>query len=67
MVQQGRAVGSSPVVGRLLDQSGDAAEGSEIEARRIVAIIPVRSAEKFIRLHFQLSGWALMALSYFQD
>jgi len=26
-----RAVGSSPGVGRLIDQSGDAAEGSEIE------------------------------------
>ena len=53
-----RAVGSSPGVGRLIDQSGDTAEGIEIEAR---------SAEKIIRLHFQLSGWALVALSYFED
>ena len=28
-----RAVGSSPGVGRLMDQSGDAAKGSEVEAR----------------------------------
>ena len=27
-----RAVGSSPGVGRLIDQSGDAAEGSKVEA-----------------------------------
>jgi len=26
-----------------------------------------RSAEKFFRLHFQLSGWVLVALSYFED
>jgi len=53
-IQNFRAVGSPPGVGRLIDQSGDAAEGSDIEAR---------SAEKNFRLHFQLSGWALVALS----
>ena len=33
-VSFGRAVGSSPGVGRLTDQSVDAPEGSEIEVRR---------------------------------
>ena len=60
-----RAVGSSPGVERLIDQSGDAAERSEIEARS--GDQSARSAEKFFRLHFQLSGWALVALSYSED
>ena len=59
-----RAVGSSPGVGRLIDQRGDGAEGSEIEARS--ADHSVRSAEKkffaFIS-SYQLSGWALVAPS----
>ena len=59
-----RAVGSSPGVGRLKDQSGDAAEGSEIEV--CSADHSARSAGKFFRLIFQLSGWALVALSYFE-
>jgi len=59
-----RAVGSSPGVGRLIDQSSHAAEGSEIEAR--CANHSARSAEIFFRLHFPLSGRALVALSYFE-
>ena len=39
----------------------DAAGGSEKEARS--ADQSARSAEKNFRLHFQLSGWALVALS----
>ena len=49
----------------LLDQSGDAGKGSDIETCKDGNF--ARSAEKKIRLHFQLSGWALMALSYFED
>jgi len=61
-----RAVGSFLAVGRLIDESGDAAEGREIEARS--ADNSARSAGKnFFRIHFQLSGWALVALSYFED
>ena len=56
---------SSPGVGRVIDQSGDAAEGSEIEVRS--ADHSALSAEKIFRLHFQLLGWALVALSYFED
>ena len=53
-------------MGRLLDQSGDAAEGSEVEA--CSADRSARSAEKIFRIDFfQLSGWALLALSYFED
>jgi len=58
-----RAVGSSPGVGRLIDQSGDAAKGSEIEA----CSADHSARKKIFRLHFQLSGWALVALSYFED
>ena len=54
-----------PRVGRLIDQSVDAPEGSEVEAR--CAIIPREARKNFFRLHFQLSGWALVALSYFED
>ena len=64
-VSFGRVVGSSPGVGWLTDQSIDAPEGSEIEVCR--GDHSVRSAEKFFRLHFQLSGWALMAFLYFKD
>ena len=60
-----RAVGSSPGVGRLIDQSVDAPEGSEVEAR--CAIILREARKNFFHLHFQLSGWALVALSYFED
>ena len=60
-----RAVESSPRVGRLMDQSGDAAKGSKIEV--CSADHSAQSAEKNFRLHFQLSGWAFMALSYFED
>ena len=56
--QYARTVGSSPGVGWLIDQSGDTGEGSNIEAP---------SVERNFRLHFQLSGWAFMALSYFED
>ena len=49
----------------MIDQSGDAAEGSEIEVRS--ADHSALSAEKIFRLHFQLLGWALVALSYFED
>ena len=49
----------------LLDQSGDAAKGSSIEGHRDDN--SARSAEKVFCLHFQLSGWALVALSYFVD
>ena len=49
----------------LLDQSGDAAKGSSIEGHRDDN--SARSAEKVFCLHFQLSGWALVALSYFED
>ena len=58
-----RAVGSSPGVGRLTDQNGEAVEGSEIEVRS--ADHTARSGENFFCLHFQLSGWVLVALSYF--
>ena len=43
----------------------DAAEGSDIEVRS--ADHSARSAEKKFRLHFQLSGWVLVVLSYFED
>jgi len=49
----------------VIDQSGDAAEGSEIEVRS--SDHSALSAEKNFRLHFQLLGWALVALSYFED
>ena len=52
-------------MGQLIDQSGDAAEGNEIEARS--TDYTAQSAENFFRLHFRLSGWALVALSYFED
>jgi len=48
-----------------MDQSDDAAEGSEIEV--CSAHHSARSAGKKCRLYFQLSGWALVALSYFED
>ena len=60
-----RAVGSSSGVGRPIDQSCDAADGSEIEA--CSADHSARSAGKKFRLSFQLSGCALVALSYFED
>ena len=52
-------------MGRLIDQSVDAPEGSEVEAR--CAIILREARKNFFHLHFQLSGWALVALSYFED
>jgi len=61
-----RAVRSSPGVGQLIDQSGDAAKGSKMEGC-VVSTIPREAREKNIRLNFQLSGWALVALSYFED
>ena len=60
-----RGVGSSPGVGQLIDQSGDAAKGSEIEVCSVDH--SARSAGKNFRLNFQLSGWALVALLYFED
>ena len=60
-----RAVGSFPGVGQLTDQSGDAAEGREIEVHS--ADHSAQSAEKKFHLHFQLSGWALVALLYFEN
>ena len=50
-------------MGRLTDQNGEAVEGSEIEVRS--ADHTARSGENFFCLHFQLSGWVLVALSYF--
>ena len=52
-------------MGRLIDQSGDAAEGIEF----VVLIIPHEAREKICALteNFQLSGWAFVALSYFED
>ena len=63
--EQFRAVGSSPGMERLIDQSGDAAEGIEF----VVLIIPHEAREKICALteNFQLSGWAFVALSYFED
>ena len=49
---------------RKLPRSG-AAEGRQIEV--CSGDHSVRSAEKNFRLHFQLSGCALVALSYFED
>ena len=66
VLSESRAVRSSPGVVRLIDQSDDAAKGSEIEARG--AYHSARSAgkkKKKNRLRFRLSGWALVALSYF--
>ena len=60
-----RAVGSSPGVGQLIDQSGDAGEGSEMEA--CSADHSTWSVGKFFRLHFQFSGWALVTLLNFED
>ena len=60
-----RAIGSSPGVGQLIDQRGDTAKGSEIEVGS--ADHSAWSAGKKFRLHFQLSGWGLMALSYFEE
>ena len=51
--------------GGCLSQRGDAAEGSNLEVRS--ADYSAQSAEKNFRLHFQLSGWALVALSYSKD
>ena len=46
----------------LLDQSGDAAKGCDIEGCKDNN--SAQSAAKKFCLHFQLSGWALVALSY---
>jgi len=46
-----------------MDQSSDAAEG-EIEV--CSADHSTQSAEKNFHFRFQLSGWALVALSYFE-
>jgi len=43
----------------------DAQEGIEIEARSADHLRKVR--KKIFRLHFQLSGWALVTISYFED
>ena len=52
-------------LGQLIDQSVDVAEVRQIEARS--ADHSAQSTEKFFRLHFQLSGCALVALPYFED
>jgi len=64
-----RAVGSSPEVGRLIDQRGDAVFGSEVEARSAdhEMFRAKRGKKKIFHLNFQLSGWALVALSYTED
>ena len=59
------AVESSPGMGRLLDKSGDTAKGRDIEV--CSGVHSARSVKKNFHLHFQLSGWALVALSYFKD
>ena len=48
----------------LLDQSCDAVD---IDIEVCKDDNSAQSTGKFFRLHFQLSGWALVALSYFED
>ena len=62
-IEQGRRKLPKGGTAVLLDQSNDAAKGSDIEARKDDN--SAQSAEKFFRLPFQLSGWAFVALSYF--